>query len=208
MRRMSAPASDLLLMPCSKAKEGTARPGSIRNVVDFLSPTATATLQDGRDLAFNRKGTQIDHSSPLVRALDLYTGYLYSIPNLKESIDGAIASGVHVLIISGGYGLLRAEEPIHSYEAYLPKTRTVWNSRLPNVIADYIQRNTIRRVFVGCFADYMCAANPHHLASLASEVYLLIQTACGQRGVPEQIGRDLVALVAANMIPNTRWHRV
>jgi hypothetical protein len=54
----------------------------------------------------------------------------------------------------------------------------------------------------------MCAANPHHLASLASEVYLLIQTACGQRGVPEQIGRDLVALVAANMIPNTRWHRV
>jgi hypothetical protein len=205
---MNAPACDLILMPCSKAKEGTARKRALRNVVDFLSSTTAAILTEGRDLAFQKRRTKLDKSSPLVPALDLYTGYLYSIPDLKAALDRAIAAGVHVLIISGGYGLLRAEEPIHWYEAYLPRTRTVWNPRLPNVIGDYIQRNSIRRVFVACFADYMCAASSRHLASLAGEVYQLIQTASGQRGVPEQIGRDLVSLVAANLIPDTRWYRV
>jgi cytoplasmic iron level regulating protein YaaA (DUF328/UPF0246 family) len=46
------------------------------------------------------------------------------------------------LIISGGYGVVRAEEPIHNYNAHLgTQTKAVWSRRLPVVLRDYVQRN-------------------------------------------------------------------
>jgi hypothetical protein len=51
---------------------------------------------------------------------------------------------LHGLIISGGYGVVHAEEPIHNYNAHLgSKTKAVWSRRLP-VVLRYVQRNRIK----------------------------------------------------------------
>jgi hypothetical protein len=64
-----------------------------------------------------------------------------------------------VLIVSGGYGLLRAEEPIHDYNAQMATTLPIWRSRIPTILRDYVRRNGIARTF-GMFSQKYAEAVP------------------------------------------------
>jgi hypothetical protein len=102
-------------------------------------------LQEGRALAFARPGVVLEAESPIRPALAYYTGQPYKTPGIREGLVLAIRRGLHCLIVSGGYGLVRAEEPIHRYRAHLNQTRSVWSSRIPAILREYVQSHGITR---------------------------------------------------------------
>ena len=72
-------------------------------------------------------------------------------------MGAAIASGrlPHLLILSGGYGVIRADEPIGDYNARLILSR--WpRGLLEDVIGDYARRLSLKvaRLFAGGSTDY------------------------------------------------------
>jgi hypothetical protein len=98
------PQRALLVVTCSAAK---ARGGQPPGAADEYWPPA---LRAARSAVL--AGSESD-ASRLLPAWRRYTGtfYQYARPALTE----AVAAG-HVIIISGGYGLARAEEPIGWYD--------------------------------------------------------------------------------------------
>lgn len=145
-------ATTLLILPCSKSKEGAAIPllSEVR-LESMLGDRARDLLLEGRDRAWRRKGVALYESSPLRPAIGYYTGRLYQAPGVRSLLLEAIRRGAHCLIISGGYGVLRAEEPIHNYNAHLPRTIDVWRPNIPTILRDYVSRQGISRTF-GCFS--------------------------------------------------------
>ncbi len=114
-----------------------------------------------------------------------------------EGLVAAIARGLHCLIISGGYGVVRAEEPIHRYHAHLgTQTRTVWSRRLPSILRSYVDRQGI--------------THSHVLLSTQYAACVPRLSATEERFVPEFIrGRDHGApmrIVPARI--GDRLHRV
>ncbi len=148
-----AARSTAILIPCSKTKEGNGlkveRPIEI---ISFLGQGATVLLKQARQDVLQIPNVTFDETSRLVPAIVLYSGTLYKVEGFLNAIGNALATGLHILIISGGYGLLRAEEPIHKYEAYLGrsdgKLRSFWKRILPGIVADYAERNKIKNVFI------------------------------------------------------------
>ena len=137
-------ADALLLIPCSAAKRGKDPvPLGPRSITDFLSPDAARVLAEGRSRAFASNGVWLDPASEPVVALGRYSGEPYRTEGVIDGLLDAIARGLHVLILSGGYGLLRAEEPIHDYNAQMRKTLPAWRSRIPVILRDYVTRNGI-----------------------------------------------------------------
>jgi len=139
----------LLVIPCSGGKDGVADPGlPLVSVAGLLGTAERQLLEQGRQLAFNRPGTTLNLSSPLRPALAYYTGQPYATEGARDALVEAIRHGLQCLIISAGYGVLRAEEPIHRYNAQMAQTRSVWARRLPAILADYVRRQHIDRSFV------------------------------------------------------------
>ena len=154
----------LLLIPCSAAKRGKyPLPLAPRSITDFLSPDAAAVLTDGRSRAFAYNGVRLDSKSEPVAALACYTGQPYKTEGVVDGVLDAIAHGLHVLILSGGYGLLRPEEAIHDYNAQMGKTLPAWRSRIPIILRDYVTTNGITRTF-GTFSRAYGETVPDHLA--------------------------------------------
>jgi hypothetical protein len=139
----------LLVIPCSGGKKGVADPGlPFVSVGNLLSDAGRQLLEQGRRLAFERPGTALSLSSPLRPALAYYTGQPYATIGARDALVQAIRHGLQCLIISAGYGVLRAEEPIHWYNAQMAQTKPVWARRLPAILGDYIRRQRINRSFV------------------------------------------------------------
>lgn len=137
----------LLIIPCSASKNTVAdlglRPISLPGL---LGSEARKLLLTGRSEAFSRKGVAFYEQSVSLPAISYYTGQPYSTPGVRIALDAGIRRGLHCLIVSGGYGLLRAEEPIQRYNAYLgTQTRSIWNRRIPAILHDYVTRNKIMR---------------------------------------------------------------
>lgn len=144
----------LLVIPCSQSKKGLRSVITPRTIDDFISPEVSEILREGRRAAFQRPGTQLYLNSETVPALFRYTGTMYSIEGFRDAIQGAVANGLHVLVESGGYGLVRIEEEIHDYEAPINRTAAIWGSVLPRVLADYVLRNRITSVYVAGSQSY------------------------------------------------------
>ncbi len=207
---MSNRSGDLILIPCCQSKKGIAQGCNPKCISDFIGTQSFSSLAEGRRFAFERQGTWIDHSSPQIPALELYTGNLYKLPGFKNAILEALNAEIHCLIISGGYGLLRPEEPIHNYEAEIKRTKAVWGHRLPAIIYDYIVRNQIRRVLLACSRSYAAVVKSDKWVLPLEECYCYIpQLSRGQGSpryeVPKRIGSAVIALISDNMVPDDRW---
>jgi len=178
-------------------------------VSDFISAKTADLLRQSRDLAFRRSGTSIDLRSDTCPALFLYSGTMYSIEGFREEVHLAIDRGMHVLVESGGYGLVRAEEPIHKYEAQMNRTAPVWRRVLPAVLNDYVKRNHIDEVFIAGSKQYASVLrHPQWWNSVRCRWFI----AHAGRGngnpyeiVPHEIGVTVRDLLRAACRPDSRW---
>jgi hypothetical protein len=142
---------DLLIPPCSDSKRGTDKACPEIQIVELLGEKAAALLRSGRKIALRNR---IDLDSEQIAFLYRYSGFLYSMRRFRRYIRSLLRKGVHILILSGGYGLVHPLERGHSYNVKIRSTASVWKHRLPKILKDYIKRNRIRRVFVAGSSDY------------------------------------------------------
>ena len=199
----------LLLIPCCASKQGAPDPGLPRlRVADLLGASARQRLDAGREVAFARPKATLEHSTPTRPALAYYTGNPYAVPGFRDQLVAALGSGLHCLIISGGYGLLRPEEPIHRYQAHLSATKTVWRRRLPAILRDYVARNVITTTF-GAFSSGYAAVVPDNLTGddhrYVPTFRRGIDAGSAMRVVPERVGHAVLSLLASGLDPDSAW---
>jgi len=117
------PACTLFIVPCSKAKRsGGGSNAASAGIVEQL-PTAL-----GRQLQEARKQLSVSANldeSLLLPVFERYHGEFYTVA--RPDLIAAPKRGLHVLIISGGYGVLLPEEPIGTYGAKFSPSR--WSPR-------------------------------------------------------------------------------
>ena len=100
----------LLVIPCSGEKAPAAVQTVGPNVLHYL-PTAMAEELSAARLRV-APAARVDGRTTLP-AWERYSGRLYSVAS--SALHDAISAGVHLLIISGGYGLVLAAEPVGYY---------------------------------------------------------------------------------------------
>jgi len=203
----------LLVIPCCGDKKGTGPilPAPHRPIADFLSESTGALLRECRQLAFSKRGVSLDLDSPLLPAITWYTGMPYRLGGFHEAVAAARAEGIHCLVVSGGYGLLRIDEPIHHYNAPMGRTCAIWKRCLPAIVSDYVQRNGIRRVFVGASSKYREALNPNSWTCRAATWWLVphfdrrVQSGSALTEVPKMVGQGVIRLLSSGLAPNNAW---
>ncbi len=101
--------STLIVLPCSKSKAdgGTISTGSTVSTCGPEMQRARARMHDKAD---------VDERAVMPAWLR-YTGTFYK--SAGPTLTNAIKCGAHVVILSGGYGLVRADENIGTYEKQL-----------------------------------------------------------------------------------------
>ena len=197
----------LLLIPCSGGKQGYPIPPlPTQRIADLLGPQAARTLAEGRLRAENC----IDQGSELRQALAYYTGQPYGAPGFRHLLLDALQRGLHCLIVSAGYGLLRPEEPIHNYNAQMGRMLGIWRHRLPDVLRDYVLQNGIHRTF-GAFSRAYAAGVP---SDLTDEDWRAIahfdprsDSGAPLQVVPRKVGEALVALLRSDFHAPAPWLR-
>lgn len=116
-----------------------------------------AALTDGADF-----GGQ-NASGSYMPALARYTGSLYSVPGLKSAIERTTATkdGPKIMILSALYGPLHPLSPIQNYNLKMQDSPAqAWSKQLPAFLADYVQRNGIRKIglYLGSSTAYLKVA--------------------------------------------------
>jgi hypothetical protein len=156
---------------------------------------------------------RFDLGSALLPATQWYTGNPYKMHGFRERLDTAFDRGLHCLIVSAGYGLLRPDDPIHYYDLPMSKTLNIWKQRLPDILADYVTRNGIRQVFGSLSHQYYDAVGgvtarlpglkchwcvPHHPRGAPGSA---------MQEVPKAVGQAVIDLIASDFKPDSRWSR-
>lgn len=146
----------LLLIPCCGSKKGDGLRPQVRSAPlgTELSGASVRLLEEGRRRAFSVKRDALQPGSPLLPATVWYTGNPYKVPGFRAALDSAFQRGLRCLIVSAGYGLLRPDDPIHKYNLRMAETLPIWKRRLPDILADYISRKGVTRVFGALSAKY------------------------------------------------------
>lgn len=134
----------LTIIPCSAKKRRTGYQDSGPRLTDVLAPETGGQLVDARSQV--KDAARVDEAT-LMPAWMRYQGSLYEAGN--EGLETGLRNGEHILIISGGYGLVMAEEPIGWYEAVLKPS---WWPRglLERCILEYASHHGLTEVT--CFA--------------------------------------------------------
>jgi hypothetical protein len=108
-------ARTLIIIPCSRSKKpgGEVHPTG-PSIMASLPPALAGELAAARMDVARRIVIEDRHLMP---AWQRYDGALYRAAG--RAIERMMDAGAHVLIISGGYGLVSATEPIGTYNAVL-----------------------------------------------------------------------------------------
>lgn len=143
----------LLILPCSGKKlrgEFDNMSGPSPQISHYL-PTDLAD-QLGRARARIREQTCIDERT-LIPAWRRYNGSLYTAA--RKALRTAVRMGLHILILSGGYGVLLADELIGYYNAHF-KSNCWPENLLEKVIASYARHHRLKhmRAFASETTDY------------------------------------------------------
>lgn len=141
----------LILIPCSGSKSsgGTSARGCAP-LTDDLPQSLAERLVSARGAVLSK--AEFDDRE-LMPALQRYQGMLYS--SAGQALQGGVDAGLHVLIISGGYGAIKAAEPIGYYSTRL--VLSAWpRGLLEEVLLSYVRRHKLTRVraFVSTTTDY------------------------------------------------------
>jgi hypothetical protein len=194
-------SSTLVVLPCSAAKEvgGSGSAGS--GIVEFLPQQLADELRACRS-GINPLARTVGPPMPAWRR---YTGFLYIVA--RPALSRLVADPTFdVLILSGGYGVIRADEPISWYDRRL--TPADWPNRLlQRCLEAYAQRRQIRRVraLVSRSTPYANVIQRVHWRSAGVDDALLISPAFSgggaMRAVPTAIGEMVVALSSDELRP-------
>jgi hypothetical protein len=143
--------------------------GAIRGAPKYVSDkyAKNIAIVDG-------PGLRVAGSALLMRALDRYGGSLYRTKGLKENIRQAVLGGdrPRVLILSALYGPLHPLSPIQDYNLMMSDAPAkAWTTAFPRFLADYVERNGIRRValYVGSSTAYFKIARKAVVPLLAND---------------------------------------
>lgn len=130
----------LLLIPCSGDKQRGSKPSNGLSILSALDPARAAALADAR--AALREKARVDEKT-LMPAYLRYSGQLYK--HGSTFIGGAVAARQRVLIVSGAYGLLLADEAIGMYQKRFALSD--WPvGLLEGCISDYARHEGIQSV--------------------------------------------------------------
>jgi len=136
------PSATLFVIPCSGAKRsgGKAQGPGARRLIDSPTPALARELRAAR--AAISRPADLDESR-LMPAWQRYRGALYEIA--ASGIEDALTRGLHLLIISGGYGVVLAGEPIGHYQARF--RHTWWPGHVvERALAEYVRHHGLRAV--------------------------------------------------------------
>lgn len=150
------PEDVLPLIPCCSKKDGSREFFEEElKVSNFIGSKSTSILEKGRKLC----SEDIQEKTEPKPALTRYNGNLYDcVPDFKQIVAKVIEeNGLHLLIVSASYGLVRPEEAIKKYDKTMSKRKSAWSERIPKILSDYIQRNSITHLygFLGKTTPYM-----------------------------------------------------
>ena len=127
-----------------------------------------------------------------------------------QATGGALAETVrqrlHVLILSGGYGVLLAREPIGLHEAVL---KTSWwpEHLLESVLAGYVRRHRLKfmRAFVSRNTPYRkVVERTDWKAAGVDDAVLLMPAGGSQYSVPITQGEAFAALIGGTTLDQNR----
>jgi hypothetical protein len=130
----------LLVIPCSGAKRPGYKSTAPRSILSALDPANAVALANARQALSQIASINEETVMP---AYLRYHGQLYQ--QCSASIGRVITTGQRVLIVSGGYGLLVADEPIGLYDKRFALSD--WPmGLLETCIEDYTRHEEIRSV--------------------------------------------------------------
>lgn len=195
----------LVVIPCSSKK--TCWPGKKMagpSILDQLSPELSRQLRDARCAIAD--DAKVDETS-LVPAWQRYQGTLYQVAAPVFGPKLAAGNLPHWLILSGGYGVVHALEPIGDYNALLKRSR--WpRGLLSQVIAGYAQHHGLgtARFFAGDSTDYAKVLKEFKWGNSGMNDVILYspERARGAlKKAPRAIGEGLVAMLQGGL--NDSW---
>lgn len=190
----------LIVLPCSdRKKKGTvAEPG--KRIEEYLPPSLASELREARAAIKGRD------EEALMPAWRRYDGALYRTG--RQAIAGLMEAGAHVVILSGGYGLVSATEPIGSYNTILK--RAWWpHGILERALVAYARQAGVVSVrgFASATTDYRKVLQRVPWRVEGVEDALLIVPEAQPGGLvksPATLGEALVALHAGTLTAGWR----
>jgi hypothetical protein len=133
-------AHTLIVVACSGTKRTGSSPTTGTSVLDVLRRDLSDELSYRRRR--NAEQAAIDEST-LLPAIDRYDGALYTAG--RSAIKSLVHRGAGVLVISGGYGLVLADEPVGMYEQVFRPA--MWPGRLiQRCLAGFAEATGVRQV--------------------------------------------------------------
>lgn len=188
----------LLLIPCSGKKQHGSKPSYAPSIFSALDHARATTLAKAR--ASLRKKALLDKT--LMPAYLRYSaGELYK--HAATSIGEAVTAGQRVLIVSGGYGLILADEPIGWYER--PFNLPDWpNGLLEECILEYARRERLRSVIaiIARTTNYAkLIRRVKDWGGLEAKLVTPVAHGCdgAQKKVPRAQGEAVAALINAGL---------
>jgi hypothetical protein len=195
----------LFILPCS-ARKATGGRADMTGVAlhHVLSPSLRQRLLIARSGLAASSELDDDLFLP---AYQRYAGRLYLAA--ASALEGAVRAGLHVLIISGGYGVVNAAEPIGCYNRVFSKTD--WpDGILADAIADYARAHELRhaRAFLASSTSYRkLLADVDWNAAGISDALLLVPTIAGGGSMvkaPRSLGEAFSACIGGYLTPAWR----
>jgi hypothetical protein len=192
----------LLLVPCSGTKELGSKPTEARSILAALDTSRAAALVTARSAL--RQKIFVDERT-LMPAYLRYSGQLYE--RGSTFIGRAVAAGRRIVIVSGGYGLLLADEPIGRYEKRFALSD--WpNGLLEDCLLDYARREGIKSVIavMAGTTEYAKLIRRANWKSAGVEATLISPVAHGGGAmvkVPRAQGEAVAALINTGI--NQTW---
>jgi hypothetical protein len=145
--------SVVCFIPCCSRKVASGKIAEYQNrVLEREKFSYRVRLTESRsrleELASNEKYDITFHKSPLTSALYLYKGAFYSPLKLIGTRKEIQAGGLRLFVLSAGYGLVDAFEPISEY-----------NGKMQGRIASFWRDNDL----AGVISDILLSLQPSHV---------------------------------------------
>ena len=193
----------LLIVPCSKSKEDFVGRKTVGPRIVNRIPASLAERLD-RARTANRQRAGVDDRT-LVPAWQRYTGRFYQAAG--DMLAEAVRQRLHLLILSGGYGVLLAREPIGLYDAEL-KT-SWWPDRvLEGVLAGYARRHRLKcmRAFVSQTTSYRKVVERTDWKATGMDDAVLLMPEGGSQDSVSRAQGDAFAALLSGATLDRNWH--